>query len=307
MNFNSAVQFIQNMNAAAYLGQSNWEMPPVDPNCAASYLCSVTNAPFQSLYYNQLGLKPGMPVVTAPNISVGSFTYIRPYLYWTCEADTIQAACQTTGPATGFEWSFWFGNGFEGTDVLAHDMYVTAYFVGAPSNLCTYSLSSGAQAFTAQGGIGTLTIATGANCPWNVGTLPAGISLTSAGSGTGNGVVTFQVLSSSSGDHSASFTVAGQNFTVEQAAFSIPGLSAAGSLAQVASEGTWDFNLIGVNLGTSAATARFSFADNNGNPLVLPLTFPQMPAGRGSAASSVHAGSHPQSKCANCDGQHRSG
>ena len=33
-----------------------------------------------------------------------------------------------TGPAPGFQRSFWFDNGFQGTDVLAHDMYVTAYF-----------------------------------------------------------------------------------------------------------------------------------------------------------------------------------
>ncbi len=130
MNFNSADQFVKNMNSAAYLGQSNWEIPPADLNCAASYICSVTNAPFQSLYYNQLGLAPGTPAVTAPDIAVGPFTGIRPYLYWTCEADTIQDPCQATGPASGFQWSFWFDNGFQGTDVFAHDMYVTAYFPG---------------------------------------------------------------------------------------------------------------------------------------------------------------------------------
>jgi len=78
-----------------------------------------------------LGLTPGTPVVAAPDIAVGPFNNIQPYLYWACQALTIQGACQTTGPATGFEWSFSFGNGFEGTDVLANDLYVTAYFVGS--------------------------------------------------------------------------------------------------------------------------------------------------------------------------------
>ncbi len=132
LNFNSAAQFIADMNAAAYLGQSKWQMPPTDGNCAAGYLCSVTTAPFQSLFYNQLGLTPGKPVVTAPNIAVGAFTNIRPYLYWTCQGTTIHDPCDGA-PATGFQWSFWFDNGFQGTDVLAHDMYVTAYFVGSPS------------------------------------------------------------------------------------------------------------------------------------------------------------------------------
>ncbi len=130
MNFNSAGQFVKNMNAAAYLGQSNWQLPTADPACAASYVCPATNAPLQDLFYNQLGLAAGTPVVTAPDIGVGPFTGIRPYLYWTCESDKVQNPCQATPPAPGFQWTFWFDNGFQGTDVLAHDMYVTAYFPG---------------------------------------------------------------------------------------------------------------------------------------------------------------------------------
>jgi uncharacterized protein (TIGR03437 family) len=72
-----------------------------------------------------------MPVVATPNIAVGPFHNIQPYLYWACEAATIQDACQTDGPAPGFEWSFSFGNGFQGTDILANELYVTAYFVGS--------------------------------------------------------------------------------------------------------------------------------------------------------------------------------
>ena len=137
MNWNSASQFVANMNAyngAGYLGQTKWELPPVDPGCDASYICSdaASGNPFGELFYNQLGLSPGAPVAAAPDIAVGPFKNMQPYLYWACQGATIQGACQTTGPATGFEWSFSFGNGFEGTDVLANDLYVTAYFAGAP-------------------------------------------------------------------------------------------------------------------------------------------------------------------------------
>jgi hypothetical protein len=130
MNWDSADQLIKNMNAASYLGQSNWQMPTADPACAASYVCSMTNAPFQSLYYTQLGLAAGTPVVMAPAIAVGPFTGIRPYLYWTCQGDDVAEPCRSALPAPGFEWSFWFSNGFQGTDVFAHDMYVTAYYPG---------------------------------------------------------------------------------------------------------------------------------------------------------------------------------
>jgi len=140
---------------------------------------------------------------------------------------------------------------------------------------CSYSLSHFGQAFAAQGGTGTITINTGAGCTWTVGTLPAGVILTSAGSGVGNGSVTFQVLPNAGGGVSTSFTIARQTFTIERSASSIPGLAAGGSLGQVASQGTWDFTLDAINLGSSATTARFTFADNSGNPLALPLTFPQ--------------------------------
>ena len=115
---------------------------------------------------------------------------------------------------------------------------------------CDYALNLSGQAFTSQGGTGTITITTGAGCPWTVGTLPAGVTLTGAGSGAGSGSVTFQVGANAGGDQLSSFTVAEQTFNVEQAAASIAGLAAAGSLGQVASEGGWDFSLIGVNLGT---------------------------------------------------------
>jgi uncharacterized protein (TIGR03437 family) len=135
MNWNSASQFVANMNTyngTGYLGQTRWQLPPVEAGCDVDYLCAVAAAgnPFGELYYGQLGLSPGAPVVATPDIAVGPFHNIQPYLYWSCQGSTIQGPCQTAGPAPNFEWSFSFGNGFEGTDVLANDLYVTAYFAG---------------------------------------------------------------------------------------------------------------------------------------------------------------------------------
>jgi uncharacterized protein (TIGR03437 family) len=86
-----------------------------------------------NLFYDQLGFRPGTPIVAAPNISVGSFQNMQPYLYWTCQAATIQAPCLTDGPIPNQEWSFSFGSGFQGTDILPNDLYVNAYYVGAPT------------------------------------------------------------------------------------------------------------------------------------------------------------------------------
>src|SRR5262249_39875504 len=54
----------------------------------------------------------------------------------------------------------------------------------------------------------------------------------------------------------------------------VPG-PAVGSLAHVASEGTWTFFLDLINLGVSQAQARVNFFDDAGDPLLMPLTFPQ--------------------------------
>ena len=136
MNADSAAQFIANVNTyngTGYLGATNWELPPMAAGCT-EYRCNGTGNPMGALFYDQLGLSAGAPVVALPNIAVGpAFNGMQPYLYWACQGATIQGACQAAGPATGFEWSFSLGNGFQGTDVLANDLYVTAYFRGAPS------------------------------------------------------------------------------------------------------------------------------------------------------------------------------
>ena len=130
MTWDSAMQFIAAMNSSAYLGQSNWQVSTGDPSCPG-YACTGNRNPLGNLFYNQLGFSPGMSAVAVPEIAVGPFRNIQPYLYWTCQAATVQSACAAEGPIANQEWSFSFGSGFQGTDVLANDLYVTAYFVGS--------------------------------------------------------------------------------------------------------------------------------------------------------------------------------
>src|SRR5262249_23051941 len=54
------------------------------------------------------------------------------------------------------------------------------------------------------------------------------------------------------------------------------GLSNAGSMAHLASAGFWKTIITLVNTGTVASQARLNFFDDNGNPLPLPLIFPQI-------------------------------
>jgi hypothetical protein len=92
------------------------------------------------LYYIQLGLdstvptRPGIPVVTTPAVNVGPFHNVQPYLYWaSCEPAGGLSPCLATQngvpvPVVNYGWSFSFGNGFQGTDLITNDLYVTAYY-----------------------------------------------------------------------------------------------------------------------------------------------------------------------------------
>ncbi len=132
MSWDSASQFIVNMNAyngTGYLGQTNWQMPPIDLSCTG-WNCGGATSPMGEVFYGQLGLGKGAAAVATPDIVVGPFHDIQPYLYWSCTGATVQDACQAAPPSPNFEWSFSFGNGFEGTDIMGNALFATAYFVG---------------------------------------------------------------------------------------------------------------------------------------------------------------------------------
>ena len=136
MNYQSALAWVNGMNASedpisnvvGYLGQTNWALPLLDASCPL-FGCAGDRNPMGNLYYNQLKFPVGEPVVATPDIAVGPFRHVQPYLYWSCLADTIRDACKAAGPVAGSEWGFSFGNGFLGTEGLDAEYFVTAYYV----------------------------------------------------------------------------------------------------------------------------------------------------------------------------------
>jgi hypothetical protein len=140
MTFGAAGNWIQGMNAynggAGWLGLHGWSLPPTlqpDPSCSLQQMTGYdcTGSPMGELFYRQLGLNQGTPVVPTPGGRVGPFVDFQPYLYWSCEAPNAQSACESSPPVPGFEWSFSFGAGFQGTDLLKNDLYVMIYYPGA--------------------------------------------------------------------------------------------------------------------------------------------------------------------------------
>ncbi|MBF0329138.1 MAG: BACON domain-containing protein [Nitrospirae bacterium] len=87
--------------------------------------------------------------------------------------------------------------------------------------ICSYTLSSLEQAFTSTGGSGSVNVtATPSNCSWSVSKNANWITLTSATSGTGNGIVTYTVAgrSDSGPSFSGALTIAGLTHSVTQSA-----------------------------------------------------------------------------------------
>ena len=85
-------------------------------------------------------------------------------------------------------------------------------------------------------------------------------------------------LSASSGNGMAlNLTGTGTTITITQSGGG-GGLSFAGSMAHLASGGSWDTRLTLVNTGTAPSEALLHFFGNDGSPLQLPFTFPQAPS-----------------------------
>jgi hypothetical protein len=135
----TADDFINAMNRyqrTGYLGQSRWQLPPTDPDPSCTlpdggYNC--TGSPLGALYHRHLlkiaGRTPGEPVVPVPDMRAGPFHNLMPYLYWGCAGNGGSLVCSGEPAAPGFQFSFSFGNGFTGTDVVGNSLYVMVYAI----------------------------------------------------------------------------------------------------------------------------------------------------------------------------------
>jgi hypothetical protein len=83
---------------------------------------------------------------------------------------------------------------------------------------CTFTLDRDHQSFAGQGGTGTVNItASDSACGWTANTTSGFITITSGGSGTGNGAVHYTVaMNAGPGIRSDTITIAGHTYTVYQ-------------------------------------------------------------------------------------------
>jgi hypothetical protein len=110
MDYATAVRWVEAMNKAdggrGYLGQRDWQLPETglsDPSCSmkgtTGFDC--TGSALGALFYKQLGLHRGETAVAAPDIKVGPFHDIEPYLYWACEGKRPYPLVKPLGPPMG--------------------------------------------------------------------------------------------------------------------------------------------------------------------------------------------------------------
>jgi len=84
---------------------------------------------------------------------------------------------------------------------------------------CSFSLSPQSQSFDAAGGMGTVLVQASSECSWTATSSVTWITVVSGAAGTGNGAVVYQVQANITGRaRSASLTIAGQTFMVNQSA-----------------------------------------------------------------------------------------
>jgi hypothetical protein len=150
MDHATAVNFVEAMNAKRHLGQTHWQLPPADtidsgckPHVNFGYHC--LNSAMGKLYYDFLKVPEGEPVVPTPDIAVGPFHNIQPYLYWSCLGATGKVTCGPEGAAEHFQFSYSFGNGYQGTDYLSADLYLMVYYPGPPPSESLPSKCPGGQ------------------------------------------------------------------------------------------------------------------------------------------------------------------
>ncbi len=87
---------------------------------------------------------------------------------------------------------------------------------------CTFSISPTSQSAPAAGGTGTVTVTTTTGCAWTATSNATWLTITSGASGTGSGSVTISAAANTDVARSGTLTIAGQTFTVNQAAFVAP-------------------------------------------------------------------------------------
>ncbi|MCX6623028.1 MAG: BACON domain-containing carbohydrate-binding protein [Acidobacteria bacterium] len=121
---------------------------------------------------------------------------------------------------------------------------------------CTYSISPISAQPGAAGSSGTVEVTAGSGCSWTAVSQASWITITSAASGAGSGMVGYSVAANTGAARSGNIAVAGQTFTVNQAAAGgTTGLPSRPAGAAVDSANALSTSLVGLYLMNESSGA----------------------------------------------------
>ena len=153
----------------------------------------------------------------------------------TITVTTTQASCTWNATSTSSFLSFQNGIGRTGSGTVTFAVTTntntsvrigTATVAGNPFSVsqaaapgCSYSISPGSTSVTDAAGTGTIMVTTQANCPWSATSASSFLTFQNGAGRTGSGSVTFAVTANTAtSDRTGTATVAGNPFSVSQAA-----------------------------------------------------------------------------------------
>ncbi len=140
---------------------------------------------------------------------------------WTATSNitwvTITAGANGTGNgAVNFSVSANSGAARSGTLIAAGQTF-TINQAAAPSP-CTYNLSATSANVAATPNNGSVNVTAATSCQWTAASNVTWVSITGGASGTGNGTVSYSVTANSGAARNGTLTIAGNTYTINQAA-----------------------------------------------------------------------------------------
>jgi hypothetical protein len=146
---------------------------------------------------------------------------------WTAASNVpwITVTSGTTGSGNGsitFTVAANTGAARTGTVTIAGQTFTVTQAAAPPVPTCTYVIAPTSASPAAAGGTGSVTVTAGATCAWTAASSAAWITITAGAAGTGNGTVDYSVAANTGAARTGMVTIAGQTFTVTQAAAPMP-------------------------------------------------------------------------------------
>jgi hypothetical protein len=156
-----------------------------------------------------------------PAATTGSFT-MSAGCNWSVNPRTSWLTVTSSGSGVGdgtISYSVAANTGAQrvGTIDVADQTFTLTQAAASGGSGCTYSISPTSRNFTSSGGTGSVTVTTGASCPWSATSNNFWLTVTNGTNRTGGGTVSYTVSSRTSTTlRTGTITIAGQTFTVYQ-------------------------------------------------------------------------------------------